>query len=839
MAGWAQRTGLRLAASGATLALVCAGLMTIASVATARPATAASAPCAATPRLSSTFLPTYFASWWDDSAWVAKLTALKADCITNVIIQDSADATTKTAYFATGMTGWGQYAGNPVIASALSAADSVGGMTVTVGLSSNDSWYNVHADATAMAAQAVTDNALADALSALYSTHQSFGGWYLPLEMDSVNFTSAAAQQTMAGYYGSVASHLHQLTPTRPVMVAPFFDAAAAGAGGQTAAQWQTMWEYILSNAPLDQIALQDGVGDSAAADGSLGAPLVTPAQLTSWFAATAAAIAVARPAARLWDDVDLYSPRDGRPMPTSQVVADMAAVVGSVTTFTSFSWFSQLDPAQTGTDVYESSYRSYAATGTVPIEPVGAPGALRASASDNHTATLTWVPASAPAGVAGYYVSRNGTLIAVVRGATAATLTDPDTQPGYVVYAVQAFDGAGTTSPAVTAGTTVPAEPNHLDVAAGRSYVASIAAQGPYGDNGTKLTNGTSAGVSYTDPAWQGRVTSSPYSFVVDLGSVQAVDQVSLEALANGPVAIYLPASVAYATSTDDVGFTAFAPPVARPAVPVAPAVAHYVVTSAAPVQARWVKVTVTPTSWFDDWTFVADLRVDSFRAPTPAPVTPAPVAPVSPAGYWFASQTGRVVARGAAPFAGDLSAQRLNRPVVSMAATTDGKGYWLVASDGGLFSFGDAHFYGSTGNIKLNRPIVGMAPTPTGHGYWLVASDGGLFSFGDAHFYGSTGNINLAKPIVGMAATPTGRGYWLVASDGGLFTFGDAAFHGSAGNVHLAKPIVGMAATPTGRGYWMVASDGGLFTFGDAHFWGSAAGILGAAASAMTPVG
>ena len=41
---------------------------------------------------------------------------------------------------------------------------------------------------------------------------------------------------------------------------------------------------------------------------------------------------------------------------------------------------------------------------------------------------------------------------------------------------------------------------------------------------------------------------------------------------------------------------------------------------------------------------------------------------------------------------------------------------GYWEVASDGGLFSFGTANFYGSMGGQPLNKPIVGMAATPDG---------------------------------------------------------------------------------------------------------------------------
>ncbi|MGH8297027.1 MAG: hypothetical protein ACRETZ_16255, partial [Steroidobacteraceae bacterium] len=76
---------------------------------------------------------------------------------------------------------------------------------------------------------------------------------------------------------------------------------------------------------------------------------------------------------------------------------------------------------------------------------------------------------------------------------------------------------------------------------------------------------------------------------------------------------------------------------------------------------------------------------------------------------------------------------------------------GYRLAASDGGIFTFGDAGFFGSTGAQRLNAPIVGMAATGDGQGYWLVASDGGIFTFGDAGFFGSTGAQRLNAPIVG----------------------------------------------------------------------------------------
>jgi hypothetical protein len=76
-------------------------------------------------------------------------------------------------------------------------------------------------------------------------------------------------------------------------------------------------------------------------------------------------------------------------------------------------------------------------------------------------------------------------------------------------------------------------------------------------------------------------------------------------------------------------------------------------------------------------------------------------------------------------------------------------------VASDGGIFTFGNAGFYGSEGGMALNKPVVGMATTPDGKGYWLVGSDGGVFTFGGATFYGSMGGMALNAPVVGMAAT------------------------------------------------------------------------------------
>ena len=114
----------------------------------------------------------------------------------------------------------------------------------------------------------------------------------------------------------------------------------------------------------------------------------------------------------------------------------------------------------------------------------------------------------------------------------------------------------------------------------------------------------------------------------------------------------------------------------------------------------------------------------------------------------------------RGGAPSLAPATNDRRRPPARLPGIAAPAPGYWQVGSDGGIFTFGSAQFYGSTGSIQLNKPVVGMAATPDGRGYWLVASDGGVFAYGDAQFYGSTGSIVLNKPIIGMIPTLDGRG-------------------------------------------------------------------------------
>jgi hypothetical protein len=206
--------------------------------------------------------------------------------------------------------------------------------------------------------------------------------------------------------------------------------------------------------------------------------------------------------------------------------------------------------------------------------------------------------------------------------------------------------------------------------------------------------------------------------------------------------------------------------------------------------------------------------------------------------AGYWIFTDKGRAINRGNATFLGDMSAARLNGPVLDSVPTPTGLGYYMIASDGGVFAFGDARFFGSTGDLRLNQRVVGLTPDPDGAGYWLVAADGGLFAF-DAEFRGSVPgalgpNGRLNAPII--SAVSYGNAYLMVASDGGVFNFAtDLPFQGSLGGQTLSSPIVALGpanGTEVGSGdvratltwqntndvdLWVVTPDGSRIIYND----------------------
>ncbi len=582
-----HRIGRRIAAAVAGAAL---------AAALAIPATAAVATptCTTTPRIDGSFIQPALVDGWTSAQLTSEFSTLTNACITSQVLQWTADTKASTTVYPSGLSGYTQSTSTDVVSRVLTAADSAG-VSEYLGLQTNDDWWNTYANNTTwLNGEATKANALADDLNSKYGTHTSFAGWYLPFEVDNWNFTSTASWSAMATFYTTIANHLHALTPGKPVIISPFFNTA----GGQTSSQWTTMWSSILASAPIDVIALQDGIGAGHA----------TNAQLPTWFAATASAIASGRPATKLWADSETFNP-DFTPMSIGQLVSDLNAVAPYVSKTLSFSYDHYQSPLVVPA-VYDTTYRNYLSTGTVETSAPTTPTGVSATAGGVSSITLNWTASTDNIGVAGYRLYRGGSLVKVIQGAV-TTFTDAGLTPSTAYsYTLAAFDAAGNLSAqssTASATTSAAPTPNPL-ISVGKSYTASVAADPSYPDTGgTELTNGATASTSYADAAWQGRNTGSPYSFTIDLGATKTITQVSTSWLQTKSLYIFLPSSIQVSVSTTGSTYT---PLVTMPAPNVSDADQRYTYAAySLSGTGRYVRFTVTPAS--SAWSFVDEASV------------------------------------------------------------------------------------------------------------------------------------------------------------------------------------------------------------------------------------
>jgi uncharacterized protein DUF4434/F5/8 type C domain-containing protein/fibronectin type III domain protein len=578
----------RIRMTGALAATACAAGL-IMPLTASTPALASGPPA-----LNGSFIQPQLADELSDTQLATEDSYLTRAGLTQQVLQWTADSGADTTVYPSGLSGYTQSTSTDVVGRILTAADNAG-LKEYLGLQVNNDWWTNYAnDSSWLDSQATTATQLAADLYSKYGSHSSFAGWYIPFEVDNWNFTTSTSWSNMASFYTTVASYLHNLTPGLPVIIAPFFNTS----GGLTSSQWTTMWESILANAPIDVVALQDGVGDGHA----------TTQQLATWFAATQAAIQDASPSTQLWADTDTYN-TSFEPMAIGTVVADMTQEQPYVSDFLSFSYDHYDSPLQVS-PYYDTTYRDYLSAGSVETSPPTTPAGLTATDVDAQTIDLSWTASTDNVGVAGYEIYRNGDLVKTIYG-TATTYTDSqlNSSTSYT-YEIAAFDAAGNASGDSTSATaaTTAAPDNSVNLAAGKSYTASTAASSSYPDtNGTELTDGVFGSASYTDSAWQGRLTGSPYSFTVDLGSDETFQEVDSDWLQVDSAAIYLPAQIQVSISTDGTNFTSIGT-MNAPAVDSSDQTHDYRLLYIN-ATARYVRVTVTPAS--SAWSFTDELQV------------------------------------------------------------------------------------------------------------------------------------------------------------------------------------------------------------------------------------
>jgi len=167
------------------------------------------------------------------------------------------------------------------------------GMRVFLGLGLDPTFWQGQFDPLASAEENV---ALMLRLEELYGASPALAGWYLPEEIDDRRFVAADVHEGVMVYLEAMARAAHERTG-RPVMVAPYF---GMNPNGPAYAAW---WDATLTRAPIDIIALQDGVGTRR----------TTTEEGVGVFKALAEV--AARHGAALWSDLEVFEQVHGWPV--------------------------------------------------------------------------------------------------------------------------------------------------------------------------------------------------------------------------------------------------------------------------------------------------------------------------------------------------------------------------------------------------------------------------------------------------------------------------------------------------------------------------------------------
>jgi hypothetical protein len=205
----------------------------------------------------------------------------------------------------------GVAAWTPVVAPAreplrdiLTAAETHG-MQVWLGLGLDPDFWSGVFDPLASAEENV---ALMLRLEALYGDAPALAGWYLPEEIDDRRFVRPDVHEAAMVYLESVTNAAHART-SRPVMIAPYFGM------NPDAAAYAAWWDTTLARAPIDVIAMQDGVGTRR----------TTTEQGVDVFAALAPV--AAKHGVALWSDLEVFEQIHGWPVDTGSWQARPADV--------------------------------------------------------------------------------------------------------------------------------------------------------------------------------------------------------------------------------------------------------------------------------------------------------------------------------------------------------------------------------------------------------------------------------------------------------------------------------------------------------------------------------
>lgn len=207
------------------------------------------------PRLRGTFLQlTEAHGGWKEADWVRLFGYFKELHLSQLIIQWT--VYDDLAFFQG--ENFRQVA-NPPLPTILKLADAAG-MQVLVGLAHDSGfWEKISRDPELveifLRRLRLRDETLVRQLVPQLQDHPSFRGWYIPEEVDDVNWQGAPARKVLFAYLRELSAYLHKAAPGSRVAISGFTN------GRTDPKALGRFWQDMVEEASIDDVLFQDGVG--------------------------------------------------------------------------------------------------------------------------------------------------------------------------------------------------------------------------------------------------------------------------------------------------------------------------------------------------------------------------------------------------------------------------------------------------------------------------------------------------------------------------------------------------------------------------------------------------
>lgn len=411
-----------------------------------------------------TFIQWWMVKDWDDGKWTAEFEVMKEAGMNYLILapvafyetdEKTGKGITKTIYPTALADGYevmkdGRGEKYPdVIDACLRNAQKMD-IKVFLGLNSSEEWWSNRRNAAWINSRMKEGNRIADELWKLYYEKYkgTFYGWYWCWEADNFYFKRLDPFNSAKILTNAIKIHLSHFDKKGmrlPFMLSPFMNRWLGTPRG-----FAKLWEYVFANSGMKE-------GDIFCPQDSVGTGALKVEDLEAWFSELRRAVN-SKPGLKLWADVETFDKREWTSAPIDRFIKQMQAVnpyVDNIVTFAYSHYYSPntVDPG------FHKSYTDYIRTGSLENDPPAVPGSFKAAVKRNGEVYLSWKAAKDNTGVCGYYIYRNGSLIAnkqvkkVQKGSKESgislSITDKGLEPGAeYMYEIQAYDFAGNVSP-------------------------------------------------------------------------------------------------------------------------------------------------------------------------------------------------------------------------------------------------------------------------------------------------------------------------------------------------------------------------------------------------------